>query len=220
MSCDFSKEKLVSYLYREGDEQLIASVESHLQNCPECMAIIDEMRSTSALLKQWPDEVPNLRLSFAREPVRHNKFTAVFSAFKRRPFSSGIAAGIAACFLILALLNFEAHFENNKVSITVGLVSDRISNENAVSRAEFQKWQIQSVKLMDQMLRESEEQQTLAVQEALVTLSENWRQQRRYDLQKVGEGLEVFQLANQSRFRESQQLMEQLARSINVKRDQ
>ena len=161
-----------------------------------------------------PDDQQGPNLTFVRESQRMSLTSRAGTFLYRWRFSAGIAAGIAASLMILALLNFQADFQSDHLSIKIGLLSETGAGDGQVSRQEFQHWQIQSIKLMDQMLQESEVQQNIAVQNALIRLTEGLQQQRYADLQRVGQGLELFQHANQTRLNESQNLIEQLARNI------
>lgn len=220
MKCDLSKEKLMAFLYDElnGDER--ADFERHLSQCPACRKEIALLESSRKLLQAWQDEEPPA-FTFVQDkysvPESLRRLWSGFSPLRKILW--GLATGAVAALLFLSLLQVDATYKAGEWHIRLGLWKNSMQGENAsrqtlvaqpVSREEFEAWKTGSVQLFADMLEASQQKQKQELSNAMLQLAQRFELQRRQDLQFVGRGLEVLQNDNESKYRQTSQVLEQL----------
>lgn len=71
LSCQQVNQFILDYLEGDMDDQTRVAFESHLQNCPNCAAFLDQYRSTTRLVREAeeievPPEVVDRTIEFLR----------------------------------------------------------------------------------------------------------------------------------------------------------
>lgn len=140
MSCKTYKVLLHSYINNELSIEEKVELEKHLQECPECRRELEEIRQLKQIIStSKPDIIPLI-------DIKKNIMAAIKVTIKRRAITydikvlgrlgaSLIACGILVLFLNFSLLgnNLEAH--NNRVSLGVQDIEQKISQPfGALSR--------------------------------------------------------------------------------------
>ncbi|MFQ5603086.1 MAG: anti-sigma factor family protein [bacterium] len=230
MKCDLKKTQLLGYFYQdmEADEKQL--VEKHLSGCAACQKELKKLSQTSQILQHWPDEESNIKYNFVQE--KSSQFESLKSFWARkttwRGFAIGFAAGIAAVLVVFSLLNFEVNYLDGQFSAKFNLFSKpkqaaNISRDplsQPVTQRQFDLWQQQSLALIQELIQDTEERQRQEVNARLVQFARDLDYQRRRDLQLVGEGLEVFQLTNENRFRHTHETLQELIKVARFERVQ
>ncbi|MFQ5754194.1 MAG: anti-sigma factor family protein [bacterium] len=230
MKCELNKEKLIGYFYQDLEPEEKRVTEEHLSHCETCKKELAELAKTTQLLRTWADEETNLNLKFVPENIslwRHLK-TAWLSATGWRRLTIGFGMGIAALLFMLSLFNFEAGYSEGNFSVKLSLwprpkTEMNVANDplaSAVTKAEFNAWQEQSLQLIQQMIATTEEHQRRELALKLAQFARDLDMQRRQDLRLVDQGLQVFQLSNENRFRRTDETLQKLIRVAAYERSQ
>lgn len=231
MKCDIKKEKLIGYFYQDDlsseDKKL---VETHLPSCAICRKTLDDFRETAGLLRAWTDEEPHLDLSFVKENVGLWKsFQKAWSGGNGwRRLVIGFATGLAAVVVVLSLFNFEASYADGSFGLKLSLLprpqtAATVADdplEMPVTKREFNVWQERSARFIQQMIETTEQRQHRSIDLRLAQYAKELEARRLYDLQVVGEGLEVFQLSNENRFRRTDHTLQELIRLAQYRSSQ
>jgi len=216
MKCELSHEKLIAYLYDELVSKDKDEITRHLEQCTDCRQELETLGSARSVLQVWPDEDPGLNLRFAAKPGRF--FSRFKTGSRTKRVTIGFGLGLAGALLLLSLINFEASYSNDGFSIKMGLIP---RSENAarspeapdiknVTREEFLAWQEESLKLTSRLLADLEAQQRRQHTALLADFASEFEYQRRQDLRFMGKGLESFQLSNENRFRQTNEVLNRL----------
>lgn len=217
MKCSMSKEKLVGYLYQDMEPEEQASIEAHLAQCPACRGTLEDLSSTTEILRAWPEEEPNMDLTFVQEEGSRGKVLKrgwLRGLLGRRPVM-GVAFGIAAVLVILALVNLEVTYTQGDFQVSMSLLPrPRAGSESVedppVTRGEFAAWQEESLQLMQEVIQMSEERQRRERDLTLVQFAQDLERRRYQDLRMVGRGLEVMEASTEDRFRRTGDVLHQL----------
>lgn len=215
MKCEFSREKLIGFVYEELPSDEKGEVEAHLTTCAACREEVQQLAQTTRLLRAAPDEVPELNLRFVAEPTRQRSWLGKVVS---RPVGIAFAAGTVAVLLLLALFNFEASYTDGKLSVKMSLFARQsppvtpIEPDSAkfVTQPQFEAWQEEHVQFVQTMLADLEARQRRESRLLLTELVEDIERQRQQDLRVVGRGLEAVQLSNENRFRRTSAVLNQL----------
>ncbi len=225
MKCNLSKDKLIGYYYQEIEPDEKKLVEEHLSTCTICKKELGAFANTSNLLRTWSDEESNIKYNFVQEKASlwNNMKMAWLTGNNWRRLTLGLASGLAAALVILSVFNFEANYSEGNFNVKLSLFPQPKSETNEpddqlampITQGEFNAWQKESFQLIQRMIKSTVEQQRNEQELKLVQFARDLDQQRRYDLRIVGEGLEVFQLTNENRFRRTNETLNELIRAAN-----
>ncbi|MCG8604574.1 hypothetical protein MJD09_06175 [bacterium] len=222
MKCDIKNELLIGYVYEDLHPEEKQALEDHLPHCSKCQSTLAEFASTIDFLRIWPDEEPNLQLTFVEdqasilETLRLRWLTAI----KWRKVGVGFLATTAAALLFLSLLNFQASYSQGNFAVRLSLWPGSALEESEpvdpmslpVTKAEFTAWRQQSMQMIHQMIETTEERQHRQMDVKLATYARELDAVRRDDLKVLGEGLQVFQMTNENRFQQTNQVIQELVR--------
>jgi anti-sigma factor RsiW len=190
MECDAIRDQMLDVLYGEADAAAAASFEQHLSTCPACQEELTRLRELRTTLQAWtlPRQRPSLR-RFA--PPRY--FWAAAAA----------ALVILALGGALGLAGFEMRLERGPVLVRLGGAPGAMSmvapardelpatapialQASAATNGLQDELVLQRV---EEMIRQSEARQQLALRASLTGFEERSSRQRRYDMARVGAGL-------------------------------
>jgi hypothetical protein len=222
MKCDLKKELLIGYFYEELHPEEKQSVEEHLPHCDACQLSLAEFYSTVDFLQVWPDEKPNLQLTFVEDQASMLESLRLgrLKAIRWRKIGVGLLATVTAALLFLSLVNFQASYTEGNFAVKMSFWPGSELEEKKpvdsmtlpVTKAEFAAWQQQSMQMIHQLIETTEERQHRQVDVKLATYARELNAVRRDDLQLLGEGLQVFQLTNENRFQQTNQVIQELVR--------
>ncbi|MFQ5639847.1 MAG: anti-sigma factor family protein [bacterium] len=220
MKCDLSKEMRLDYYYDELAPTDRDEFETHLAQCTVCKKELLAMSRTSAVLRRWPDEEPNLNLTFIAEKSGTGELRILewlrMRNWRRTAF--GLGLGFAALLFVLSLLNFEANYSDDGFHVKLSLFPRAQQPEPMaqdplmlpVTRQEFNDWRQNSYQLMQAMIRESETRQQRQNNLLLTEFAKDVDLQRREDLMLVERGLKAFQSFNEDKILHTNQIVNQL----------
>jgi anti-sigma factor RsiW len=189
MECDAIRDQMLDVLYGEADAAAAASFEQHLSTCPACQEELTRLRELRSTLQAWtlPRQRPSLR-RFA--PPRY--FWAAAAA----------ALVILALGGALGLAGIEMRLERGPVLVRLGgapgaVSVSRVGDElpaiapvavpsSAATSGPQDEFVLQRV---EELIRQSEARQQLALRASLTGFEERSSRQRRYDMARVGAGL-------------------------------
>ncbi len=211
MKCDISREKLIDYVCGELPDGERAALAGHLSACKSCSREVAGLMETVTMLRTGEDETPPATdLSFvgsARAGLWRRLPDAV--AENRRPLALGFALGAAAV-LVALLLNLPPG-DSGRGPAFAGGEGATGWDSVFVTRPELDAWRRQTYLDVARLIEASESRQQRRNQAALAGLIRDLEQQRRFDLQTVGRGLEAFQFSNEQRLRRTQEALHNLA---------
>lgn len=203
---------LVGYLYGELEPDERAEVERELDRNPEWAEILEELRSTTGILRQWEDEEPAVRHLLAASPAPATGGRSARPARPRRRFSAlaSVAAGVAAAALLI-VLNTEVGVEDGRMRISFGR-APRETAEPAVggsvplelgttvsapaggpylSEEDFLRSQAELVRFVATLIRDSEERQADKFMNTLAEYARELQEKREGDLVTMDRRLNV-----------------------------
>jgi hypothetical protein len=218
MKCDFSRAKLLGYFYEDVAAGEKTEIAAHLAGCACCRDELEQLRQTVRALRQWPDEEPNLRLQFVGQKTALGEWLARLRQKSWPKFAMAFAGGLACALVILALMNFEVNYSEGRFSAKFNLFQTSRSSaaaeidplEQPVTQREFNDWKQASYELTQRMIADAASQQRYEQRALLSQFARDLDARRREDLQRIGEGLEVFQLVNENKFRRTNEALQQL----------
>ncbi|MDA0746672.1 MAG: hypothetical protein O2954_09130 [bacterium] len=211
MTCDMKEERLIGLMYGELDPAEQETVAAHVAGCVLCTQAMAQMSQTGRMLRAWPDEEPGMDLVFVqdRAPFWNALVPDWFSGWGR--FAAGVAMGTAVVLLALMFLNFEAEYQDGSLRLSVGKRSAQEAvmdpMERPITLREFAELQEQSIRVIQELIQNSEERQQETVGFALSQFARDLEAQRQRDLQLVGQGLEGVEYSTQRQLRQLGQLI-------------
>ena len=110
--CD-DKERLVAYLYDDGDAEARASVDDHLATCVACREELGGLRSARVHLTAWAPAEPELGFRIVREPARRARFAPL-------PAWGLAAAAVLVLSVGAAIANVEVRVGRDGVTLRTG----------------------------------------------------------------------------------------------------
>jgi len=216
-----AKETLISYLYEEMTHEESVRFENHLATCSTCRTQLQEFRASQNILAAWPDEEPEQALTFVPEPASLLHGMVQWWTRLRRPAKTlgMLAGGAIATVFILSIFNVQAGVSAGEfyVRFSVWPQAQTSPAETAMSpeqqpvtRKEFDAWRTASLQLISDALENSQRIQDERLNKALAQLASQLEARRRQDLRYVGKGLQVLQAKQESKFRQTDEVLQQL----------
>ncbi|HEX9652907.1 MAG TPA: hypothetical protein VGA99_04295 [bacterium] len=224
MKCDFSKEKLLDYFYAEVTSDEKSEVETHVAGCSLCQTELAQLQQTSVVLGRWSDEDPGLNLKFVQQKSSWWTWLAPLQGRSWPKFALGFSMGLAAVLVILSLMNFEANYADGSLHVKFSLFDRTGPNsspplealDQPITQREFDAWKQAAYELMQTMIDNAATQQRYEQRLLLTQVARDLDLKRQQDLQRVGQGLEVFQLVNENKFRRTNEVLQQLIYAAQV----
>jgi hypothetical protein len=196
MQSEEMEQLLVGYIYGELSEEERKLVEVELERDEEWSKVLDELRRTSRVLREWEDVEPGVRHLVTRPA----EGAGTGGADRRRlPWRSIVpaAAGIAAA-LLLVLWNARVDYEEGRFSLSLGRSPSPASlspTEKAgvpfdqegglgpyVTEEDFVRSQAELVRFVAALLEESEDRQGDRFLTALAEYAKDVETRREGDL--------------------------------------
>ena len=200
MNCDITREQLIAYLY---DEDIHPNererLKAHIETCPSCSQILEELGSTSRILNAWGDEKPDLDLVFVQE--RQSLWQNLLPT--RYP-KTWVGAAIAAI-LIFTFLNIEFAIRDGAFHAAIGLrSSDSLEQiaiaDTPITLGEFIIHQQNLIDYTNRLVHASQNQQRDEVNGAFIRLVGELETQRQQDLLRVDRGLQILYNTQEIRY--------------------
>ncbi len=190
MNCDITREQIVAYLYDEDihpNERERLKV--HIDTCPSCSQILEELGSTSRILNAWGDEKPNLDLVFVQE-----RQTLWQNLLPTRYPKTWVGVAIAAI-LIFTFLNIEFAIRDGAFHAAIGSrssdspervaiadTSEVSTLDTPITRSEFITHQQNLIDYTNRLVQESQNQQRDEINNTFIRLVSELETQRQQDL--------------------------------------
>lgn len=214
MRCEESRTHFVDFLYNEMNAEDEGRFKTHLKLCESCRRGYEELRTTSVLLRGWPDEDPGASLIFVREAwgfwreLRHLVWPSTAPLW-RKLLASG-ATATAVLLVIAALFNFELSTSGDRLSFRTSVlpVTPKIDSTLVYKLRE------QNLQLINQMMLANRDQQRQEMARTLAQFAQEVHRQRTNDLLLVGRGLEQVQQLTDSRFQRTDEVLNSLIRTV------
>lgn len=206
MECNHNA--LISYHYGEADNRESAWVAAHIEHCIPCRNALEEMATTSQMLKAWPDEEPQLKMHFTGAEQSRRSAWPTWLSYRR----VGVLATAIAASLFLSLVSeFEFSYHNGTLDLHLAFGDAQPSAKEApLTRADLAQLQEQALievaDLLEQNDARHQQQLGMALNHFANELSA-WRQQ---DLQLVDSRLRQYDWQTRSRFRRNEDVLNQL----------
>jgi hypothetical protein len=190
MECESIRDQMLDLLYGEADADSAATVERHLSVCGSCRDELAGLRDLRVTLQAW--KLP-----------RQHRIVRRFAP--PRYFWAAAAAALVTLALggALALAGFEMRFTRGPVTVQLGgadrgaaaapsMVEERLVAAPreplpVAGTAALQEDVL--LQRVEQMIRQSEARQQVAMRASLAGVEERTARQRRYDLARIGAGL-------------------------------
>ncbi len=223
MKCDDTKILLMDFMYDEIAREDAKRLREHLDLCSNCRNEYEALQRTSLTLRAWPDEEPMRNIVFVEThpswwgAVKQVLFPEQAPLWSRLGFGLGVA--IVTALLVSALLNVEINYNNGQFTYHAGLTPRPVIEltEEAKSQlaAEIQQ---ENQELVARLVQAGYEQQQQELDRALVGLTTELHRQRQNDLQLVGRGLEEVRESTNTRWQQTNRIIDQLVRVNNPPR--
>ncbi len=171
-ACKNMENRLIEYLYGEGDAALHQEVEAHLETCAPCRHTLAELQATREILKES-------YVSAAPIPMPHVPETA---ADKRRfSIPQLMKYGIAAAILLLFLTRFSLEYADGNLSIHFGPAQSPVSAVY-VSQEELSRQNEAQLALINQLLEKQNQLQDARLANYLNQYTITMQEQREKDI--------------------------------------
>ena len=210
MNCDITREQLIAYLYDEDIRpEARERLKNHIETCPSCSQILEELGSTSRILNAWGDEKPDLNLVFVQE-----RQTLWQNLLPRRYPKTWATAGLAiAAILIFTFLNIEFAIRDGAFHTSIGLRSSNTpeqvtiadttevpSLDAPITLGEFIIHQQNMIDYTNRLVQTSQNQQRNEVNNTFIRLVNELETQRQQDLLHIDRGLQILYNTQETRY--------------------
>ena len=226
MKCDLIHPLIIDFLYDEitGENKKILKL--HLNKCDNCREELESLKNTSTILQKWEDIDPDFNLVLVTEKISwFNNLKERFQKFfpKQKKIAFGMAYGLVAVFLLLALANTEISYQQGNFKMSMGIFSKQAEKSqlepNDILTNQFvEKLQKENYYLMKTMIEQSEASQQKQWQSSLVQFNRNLEQQRIQDLNLIGSGLNSFEKNTYKKIERIDNSLLELVRPVNSQR--
>jgi hypothetical protein len=223
MRCDDYKILFMDFLYNELSADDEVRLKEHLKICESCRQEYEEMSKTSVLLRGWPDEDPGASLVFVNQPagflsrLRHLVWPAHEPLGKK--LLGGFAVASVAVLLLAALLNFELTKKGDDMNLRLSVLP-RSEIRQDIDSTIIKQLREQNLELINQVMLANREQQRQEMARNLAQFAQEVHRQRQNDLLLVGRGLEQAQEWNDSRFQQTNEVLNSLIRTTTYQPQQ
>lgn len=223
MKCDDYKILFMDFLYNELSREDESRLKEHLKACESCKREYEELSKTSVLLRGWPDEDPGASFVFVNQSsgflkrLRHLVWPADAPLGKR--LLAGFAASAFAIVALAAALNFELTKTGDRINMRVSLLP-RPAAVQAADSTLIQQLREQNLALINQVMLANREQQRQEMAHTLAQFAQEVRRQRRDDLMLVGRGFEQVREWNDTRFQQTNEVLNSLIRTTTYQPQQ
>ncbi len=224
MKCDQIHPLIIDFIYHEISDQGRETLQAHLLKCASCREELEALKSTSQILQKWEDVTPNFNLVMVSEKVNwvesiKKKLRQLLPTPKKA--IRGLAYGVAAIVLLLALTNTEISYQAGNFKMSFGLFSKQTAakpNEETViaNNQLVEKLRQENYYLMKTLIEQSEARQRKEWQTSLVQLNQNFEQRRLQDLNLIGLGLNDIEQNTYKKLQRIDNSLNELFRPVNA----
>ena len=212
MSCSVSKEELIAYLYDELEEEKSGVFKQHIRTCPDCRKEIASLTKERDILKKWQIKVPEMEFIFVEEKQSLlSRFKEYFLSKPLRPVKIGyvLAGGFAFMLFFLSLLNLEFNYDESGISMSMGIFEKKHSIDVGFIEALSQNQQ-ETINMILQIVAASEMNMKQERNIILTQLIEDFKIQRKADMQYIGQNFTDFGFVTTEKFRQNDELIKRL----------
>ncbi len=217
MKCEDTKLLLLDFLYDEIAREDEKRLREHLDICSTCRNEYEALQRTSLTLRAWPDEEPQQNFVFVenrpswRAAFKQVLFPEHAPWWSRLGFGLGVA--VVTAVLVSAVFNMEINYNDGQLTYRAGLqprpVIELTDEAKTQLAAELQQ---QNREMIARMVQAGYEQQQQELDRTLVNLATELHRQRQSDLQLVGRGLEEMRQSTDTRWQQTNRIIDQLIR--------
>lgn len=213
----------MDYIYGEIDENQRIKLENYLEGHPELKDELEELQETSNIIRKIPVKEPAHRLIVV-DPKDKNSlqwYRNAITLFTPETALAKTVLGLAAMLLIAFLLASFARLQvastDNGWTVAFGsapaVVQQRV-DEDVINELISQMRQ-ENLLLVTTLMEESQQQNEEQLQEAVGAILEYMQEQRRRDLQLVGQGLAEIEEENYYRYLQTNETLGELIYAIH-----
>ena len=214
---------LVSLLYGELPSREAQQVKKHLKTCSSCQQAYQELQNTSKLLRTWEDATPKQNFVFVTEHASRWETwkEKIHMLSWGRRLALGIPAAIVVLLVSLAALNVRFSHHEGEWEIGFGLIpsSEPTDQDKHVMEA-IDQMQKENAVLFARLIQESEYRQERKWQQMLAQFAQNIESRRQQDLRLVGQDLEILHRTTEGKFSQTSDVLNNLIRMANSKRNE
>lgn len=218
MRCDDYKALFMDFLYNELSREDEGRLKEHLRICESCRREYEALSQTSVVLRGWPDEDPGASFVFVDEASgflkRLRQFIWPAETSLGKKLAAGLVPAVLAALVLAAALNFEYSRTGEQMNVRMSLLP-RPSAVPAVDSTLIQQLREQNLELINQVMLANREQQRQEMARTLAQFAREVHRQRQSDLVLVGRGLEQVQEWNDTRFQQTNRVLNSLIRTTN-----
>ena len=202
---------LLDYLFEEMEKTQRKKIDLHLSSCSTCSAELEELRSTVKIMNKWDGIEPKREMVFISP--KENLFQKLSKLFSFNSQQSGAlrwAGRLVVATAILAILIFrtEIRYSGGQFSLTIG--SDNKTELTSLSpevMTAFKNIQ-EELYYMQQMVAAGDERNRKMFISGIGQLSQQIDQQRKVDLDYVGQNIQRLRNTNMYNFERTNSLLE------------
>lgn len=220
MKCNEMQNQLVSLVYGELEPQDEKRIQDHLESCSSCQEIYQELKGTSDLLEKWEVETPKMNFLFVSEsssPWKTWKEKLTRLSWGRR-LAMGVPAFAAVFCLVLALLNFQADYQEGQWHVSFSLFpkNKQVDQDQILAQA-LQQNQKETLLLISKMIEDSEYQQRSEYTLTLSKFAREMERQRLQDMSTLGQSFAGLQQTTEGRFHQYNNVISDLIQMASYK---
>ena len=220
MKCNEMQNQLVSLVYGELEPQEEKCIQDHLESCSSCQEIYQELKGTSDLMEKWEVETPKMNFLFVSEstsPWKTWKEKLTRFSWGRR-LALGVPAFAAVFCLILALLNFQADYQEGQWHVSFSLFpKNQQVNQDQILAQALQQNQKETLLLISKMIEDSEYRQRSETTVTFAKFAQEMERQRLQDLSTLGQRFAGLQQSTEGRFHQYNNVINDLIQMASYK---
>ncbi len=225
MKCKENPENLISLIYNEINRDEKKRLLNHIESCPSCQKIYNELMSTKELLGTWEDKEPDMNLVFVEKPESWwKKITDNFQSISLpKKFVLAIPAVFICIFLLLSIFNFQAQHIDGNWNISLSLFPPK-NTQNGSINSEIQQAinnsQEETIQLISELLEQSQYQQKVEFTQTLNSFAEQLQSQRLNDLRVFYQDLAGLHQVTENNFSQTRNVLSDLVEytSLQIER--
>lgn len=202
---------LLDYLFEETEKNQRKKIDLHLSSCRTCSAELEELRSTVKVMNKWDGIEPKREMVFISPKENlFQKLSKLFSFGSQKSGALRWAGRLIVATAILAILIFrtEIRYSGGQFSLTIG--SDNKTELTALSpevMTVLNKIQ-EDMYYMQRMVAAGDERNRKMFISGIGQLSQQIDQQRKVDLDYVGQNIQHLRNTNMYNFDRTNSLLE------------
>lgn len=216
MKCKDYHLLMVDELYGEISTDDDKRLQKHLRSCAECRERYESLLSVNKVLKRWPEEEPQVALSFVAQPAY--RWKTYWDRLRSLKFVPRLAAIGAFALLILSILNIRVDYGDGHFAVGSALFTNATSasDDKYISLREFEEFRRENYRMVAAIMNEYSRRKRAETALLADELYQQTEQKRREDLQVFMTAVRELQYGTSQRLERTDRTLGTLIQYVNL----